>query len=423
MPGIRAGGFGGRAGPGSAPVPARAPAGRFAFVFSLRSDTARLFLHAQKMLYYLNQFRDALPALRIFQYITFRAFMGAGTAFLIALVLGPPMIRWLRALKYGQHIRDDDVMNHHRKKAGTPTMGGLLIIVSVLVSTLLWAVPTNGYIALALATMIFLGGIGFLDDWLKISRRNSKGLPARRKMALQVLWGLVVSAVLYAWPQSREFFTQLMLPFVKDPVIAHMWPWASALFVTMIITGSSNAVNLTDGLDGLAIGCSNAAALAYLALAYVAGNVIFASHLLVPYVPGSGELAVFCGCLAGAGLGFLWYNCHPAQVFMGDTGSLALGGSIAMVAIAIKQELLLVIVGGVFVMEAVSVILQVASFKLTGRRIFRVAPIHHHFEKVEKEKAVREGRDVEVVETMVTIRFWILAIIFALFGVATLKIR
>jgi phospho-N-acetylmuramoyl-pentapeptide-transferase len=182
-------------------------------------------------------------------------------------------------------------------------------------------------------------------------------------------------------------------------------------------------VNLTDGLDGLAIGCTTSSAMAYLALAYVAGHSIFASHLLVPYIAGSGELAVFCGCLAGAGLGFLWYNCHPAQVFMGDTGSLALGGSIAMVAIAIKQELLLVIVGGVFVIEAVSVILQVASFRLTGKRIFRITPIHHHFEKVEKEKAIREKRDVEVIETMVTIRFWILGIIFALIGVATLKIR
>ena len=361
--------------------------------------------------------------IRIFQYITFRAVMGAGTAFLIALILGPPMIRWLRALKYGQQIRDDAVMNHHAKKSGTPTMGGLLIIVSVLISTLLWAVPTNGYVALALCTMVFMGGIGFLDDWLKISKKNHKGLPARKKMGLQLLWGATVAGILYVWPDSHAHLTQLMLPFLKDPVIEHMWPLAAAIFVIVVIVGASNAVNLTDGLDGLAIGCTSISALAYLALAYVAGNVIFASHLLVPYIAGSGELAVFCGCLAGAGLGFLWYNCHPAQVFMGDTGSLALGGSIAMVAIAIKQELLLVIVGGVFVMEAASVIIQVASFKLTGKRVFRVAPIHHHFEKVEKEKAKLDGRDVEVVETMVTIRFWILAIIFALVGVATLKIR
>ncbi len=375
------------------------------------------------MFYYLQEFRDAVSWLRMFQYITFRALMGAGTAFLIALILGPPMIRWLRVLKFGQQIRNDDVMKHHGKKSGTPTMGGLLVIVSVLVSTLLWAVPTNGYVALALGTMIFMGGVGFLDDWLKIAKKNHKGLAGRKKILLQLLWGLVVAGILYAWPQSRIQMTQLMLPFVKEPVIEHMWPVAAVLFVVVVIVGSSNAVNLTDGLDGLAIGCTSISALAYLALAYVAGNVILSKHLLVPHVPGSGELAVFCGCLAGAGLGFLWYNCHPAQVFMGDTGSLALGGSIAMVAIAIKQELLLSIVGGVFVMEAASVILQVASFKLTGKRIFRVAPIHHHFEKIEKEKAIREGRDVEVIETMVTIRFWILAIIFALFGVATLKIR
>jgi phospho-N-acetylmuramoyl-pentapeptide-transferase len=197
----------------------------------------------------------------------------------------------------------------------------------------------------------------------------------------------------------------------------------ATLFIVVIVVGSTNAVNLTDGLDGLAIGCSNAAAAAYLALAYVAGNAIFASYLLVPHVRGTEELTVFCGCLLGAGMGFLWYNCHPAQMFMGDTGSLALGGSIASVAICIKQELLLIIVGGVFVMEAASVMLQVASFKLTGKRIFRCAPIHHHFEHVEKDKAKLEGRDIEVVETMVTTRFWILSIIFALIGVATLKIR
>jgi phospho-N-acetylmuramoyl-pentapeptide-transferase len=375
------------------------------------------------MFYFLHQFRDTFPALRLFQYITFRAVMGAGTAFLIALILGPPMIRWLRVLKFGQQIRDDDVMKHHGKKSGTPTMGGLLVIVSVVMSTLLWAVPTNGYVALTLCTLVFMGGVGFLDDWLKVSKRNHKGLAARKKMALQLFWGTVVAGVLYAWPDSRAHLTQMMLPFLKDPVIEHMWPAAAMIFVIVVIVGASNAVNLTDGLDGLAIGCTSISALAYLALSYVAGNIVFASHLLVPYIAGSGELAVFCGCLAGAGLGFLWYNCHPAQVFMGDTGSLALGGSIAMVAIAIKQELLLVIVGGIFVMEAASVILQVASFKLTGKRIFRVAPIHHHFEKIEKEKAIREGRDVEVIETMVTIRFWILAIIFGLIGVATLKIR
>lgn len=375
------------------------------------------------MFYFLCQLRDAFPTLRLFQYITFRAVMGAATAFAIALLIGPPVIRWLRAMKIRQLEADTRVTNDQKKKVGTPIMGGIIIIVSVLVSTLLWAVPTNGYVLLTLATMVFMGGVGFLDDWMKVSGRNKKGASARLKMALQLSWGAVVAAVLYAWPDSRAHLTQMMLPFLKDPVIQNMWPVAAIIFVIVVVVGASNAVNLTDGLDGLAIGCTSISALAYLALAYVAGNVILAKHLLVPYVPGSGELAVFCGCLAGAGLGFLWYNCHPAQIFMGDTGSLALGGAIAMVAISIKQELLLVIVGGVFVIEAVSVILQVASFKMTGKRIFLCAPIHHHFERIEKAKAEAEGRDVEVIETMITIRFWILAIIFALIGVATLKIR
>lgn len=377
------------------------------------------------MFYFLHLFQDDWSPLRMFQYVTFRAFMGAGTAFLFAVLLGPAMIRWLRFLKFGQHVRDDDIIKiiGHRKKAGTPTMGGLLIVAAVLVSTLLWAVPDNGYVLLTLATMLVMGAVGFLDDWKKIHRKNTKGLSARGKFALQIGWGLVVTAILYNWEPGRAHVAELMVPFLKTPVISDMGIVCSTLFVVVIIVGATNAVNLTDGLDGLAIGCSNAAALAYLALAYVAGHVIFASHLLVPYIRGAEELAVFCGCLLGAGLGFLWYNCHPAQMFMGDTGSLALGGSIAMVAIAIKQELLLIIVGGVFVMEAVSVILQVASFRLTGRRIFRCAPIHHHFEHIEKEKAKAQGRDEEVIETMVTIRFWILAIIFALLGVATLKIR
>jgi phospho-N-acetylmuramoyl-pentapeptide-transferase len=268
-----------------------------------------------------------------------------------------------------------------------------------------------------------MGFVGFLDDWMKVSGKNKKGISSRLKMALQLFWGAVVAVVLWAWPQSSAHFTQLIVPFFKDPVITQLWPWVAALFVIVIIVGATNAVNLTDGLDGLAIGCTSISSLAYLALAYIAGNAILAKHLLVHAVPGAGELAVFCGCLAGAGLGFLWYNCHPAQVFMGDTGSLALGGAIAMVAISIKQELLLVIVGGVFVIEAVSVILQVGSFKLTGKRIFLCAPIHHHFERTEKLKAKAEGRDIEVVETMITIRFWILAVICALAGLATLKIR
>ncbi len=375
------------------------------------------------MLYYLHFLTEEYSPLRIFRYVTFRALMGAGTAFFICLLFGPWMIERLRRLKIGQQVRTDEVLKAHGKKSGTPTMGGMLIILSVFVSSLLWAVPTNVYFILTLCTMVWMGGIGFIDDYLKVTKRNSKGLAGRYKLVLEVLWSLVVVAVLYAWPQSRAHVSELMIPFFKEAVVADMGIPLTVLFTTLVMVGATNAVNLTDGLDGLAIGCSNSAAAAYLALAYVAGNTVFARYLQLPYIAGSEELAVFCGCLLGAGLGFLWYNCHPAQVFMGDTGSLALGGSIAMIAIAIKQELLLVIVGGVFVMEAFSVILQVVSFQTTGKRIFRCSPIHHHFEMVEKEKARNEGRDIEVVETLVTIRFWILSIIFALIGVATLKIR
>lgn len=376
------------------------------------------------MLYFLHELTEFWAPLRLFRYITFRALMGAGTAFVITLLFGPLIIRWLRWLKVGQYVRDDAVLAHqHRKKSGTPTMGGVLIIAAVLLTTLLWADVRNVYVWLALGTMTAMGAIGFWDDYLKVSKKNAKGAPGRWKLALEIGWALIVVAVLYAWEPSRAHVAKLMLPFLKEPIVAQMaWP-ATALFITLVLVGAANAVNLTDGLDGLAIGCTNSASAAYLALAYVAGNAVAANYLLVPFVPGSGELAVFCGCLLGAGLGFLWFNCHPAKVFMGDTGSLALGGAIGMVAVAVKQELLLVIVGGVFVIEAASVIVQVASFKLTGKRIFRVAPIHHHFEQIEKERAAIEGRDVEVVETMVTIRFWILGIIFALIGVATLKIR
>ncbi|HMP76060.1 MAG TPA: phospho-N-acetylmuramoyl-pentapeptide-transferase [Kiritimatiellia bacterium] len=376
------------------------------------------------MLYFLHEQTELWAPLRIFRYITFRALMGAGTAFVLTLLLGPVIIRWLRWLKFGQYVRDDAVLAHqHRKKSGTPTMGGVLIIASVVVATVLWADPRNVYVWLALGTMLAMGAIGFWDDYLKVSKRNAKGAPGRIKLLLEIGWALLVVAALYAWEPSRAHVAKLMLPFLKDPFIANLGVLGVVIFITLVLVGSANAVNLTDGLDGLAIGCTNSAAAAYLALAYVAGNSLAANYLLVPFVPGSGELAVFCGCLLGAGLGFLWYNCHPARVFMGDTGSLALGGAIAMVAVAIKQELLLVIVGGVFVMEALSVMIQIASFKLTGKRVFRCAPIHHHFEHLEKERAAIEGRDVEVVETMVTIRFWILGIIFALIGVATLKIR
>jgi phospho-N-acetylmuramoyl-pentapeptide-transferase len=280
--------------------------------------------------------------------------------------------------------------------------------------------------------MLFMGGIGFWDDFLKLKAKNEErdgGLSARAKFALQIIWA--VGLVLFLWfdPEMRPLADRLMLPFMKNPLISSMTLAGSLIFMSIVIVGASNAVNLTDGLDGLAIGCANSVVLAYLILAYIAGHAVFAEYLQVPYVIGVGELTVFCGALLGAGLGFLWFNCHPAKIFMGDTGSLAIGGSIAVVSILIMQELLLLIVGGVFVIEAVSVIIQVFYFKYTrlkfgeGRRVFRRAPLHHHFEMLEKENAKKENRDVEVVETMITIRFWIISIIFALLGVATLKIR
>ncbi len=378
------------------------------------------------MFYYLHELMELFTPLRVFRYITFRALAGAATAFIICLVLGPMVIRFLWRLKIGQQVRKEEALplyQFHGKKAGTPTMGGFLIILAVTLSALLWAVP-NPFVLLTLATMIFMGGIGFADDYLKVTRKQSKGLSARAKLVLQTLWVAVVLAVLLAWPAMREHARQIMVPFLKNPIITAMPIAAVFCYLWFVMVGSTNAVNLTDGLDGLAIGTTNSVALAYVVMTYVSGHAKFADYLQVPFIPGSGELAVVCGCLLGAGLGFLWFNCHPARVFMGDTGSLALGGIIAMIAILIKQELTLIIVGGVFVMEALSVVLQVAYFKATGgRRIFKCAPLHHHFELLEKERAEAEHRDVEVVETMITIRFWILSIIFALLGVATLKIR
>jgi len=366
------------------------------------------------MFYYLYYLSNWMSGLRVFKYITVRALAGAATAFLLCVILGPWVIRTLRRLKIQQYVRKEEAPPLHvlhGGKEGTPTMGGILIIGSVTVSTLLWAIPTNMFILLTLLTFVFMGMVGFIDDYAKLKGKSAKGLSARAKFFLQVVWALLMGGALLLIPETRDQARQLMVPFIKGPVIQDMGVLVSIVFAAVIIVGASNAVNLTDGLDGLAIGCSSSVAIAYLVMAYVAGHKAFSEYLFLPHIPGSGELAVFCGCLLGAGLGFLWYNCHPAQFFMGDTGSLALGGGIAMVAILIKQELTLVIVGGVFVMEALSVILQVASFKLRGKRIFACAPIHHHFE-------MRKWS-----ETQVTIRFWILSILCALIGVATLKIR
>ncbi len=378
------------------------------------------------MLYYLHEWTDWFSPLRIFQYITFRAFAAAGTAFFISLLLGSPMIRLLRRMNVGQQVRKEEVpplYQFHGVKSGTPTMGGLLILAAVVVSTALWAVLTNGFVLIALSTFFYMGVVGFVDDYLKVSRRNVRGLGARYKLLLQAGWGVLIVVVLLHWSGTAEISRQLMVPFIKDPVIQNLGVAGVLLFVLLVLVGATNAVNLTDGLDGLAIGCSSSVAVAYLVMSYVAGHFVFAEYLQVPFVPGTGELSVFCGSLLGASLGFLWFNCYPAKVFMGDTGSLAVGGAVAIIAILINQELALIIVGGVFVIEAVSVLLQVASFKSRGRRLFKCSPIHHHFELLEKERADREGRPVTLVETTIVIRFWILSIIFALIGVATLKIR
>jgi phospho-N-acetylmuramoyl-pentapeptide-transferase len=351
----------------------------------------------------------------------------AGTAFLIGLILGPLMIRLLRRFKLGQPDRlsaSPEARKLHQGKAGTPTMGGVLIVISVVFSSLLWAVPGNRFVLLALAGTVFMGAIGFWDDYLKVRRKSRRGLSARFRLILQVAFCVALVLFLRSEDSTRILTDRIMLPFLKTPVLVNLSLAGALGFISLVIVGSANAVNLTDGLDGLAIGCTNAVSLAYLILAYIAGHVGLSRYLLVPYIPGSGELAVYCGALLGAGMGFLWYNCHPARVFMGDTGSLALGGGISIVAVLIQQEIALILVGGVFVIEALSVMIQVVGFKLSGgRRVFRCAPLHHHFEILGKERAIREGRDQDVVETMVTIRFWIVASLFALLGVASLKLR
>jgi phospho-N-acetylmuramoyl-pentapeptide-transferase len=369
------------------------------------------------MIYYLYQINElawSFTPLRVLKYVTVRTVAGAGTAFIISVIIGPYLIAALRRFKMGQIIRNAEapaLYEMHANKEGTPTMGGIIIIASITLSMLLWGALNNINTWLVLLTLFYMGLVGFWDDYRAISKKRSKGLRSRAKLVLQLLWTGVIVYVLNSMPESRVLLRQLMVPFLKEPLVNDMGLIVTFIFMVGVIVGCSNAVNLTDGLDGLAIGCSSSVALSYLIMSYVAGHAIFSGYLNVPYVPGSGELAVFCGCLMGSCLGFLWFNCHPAQVFMGDTGSLALGGSIAMVAVLIKQEVVLVIVGGVFVIEAMSVILQVMSFKLTGKRIFAMAPLHHHFELKKWS------------ETQVVVRFWILSIIFALLGILTLKMR
>jgi phospho-N-acetylmuramoyl-pentapeptide-transferase len=364
------------------------------------------------------------PVFRIFRYVTFRCAFASMTAMLIGLLIGPFVIGRLREFQIGQFIREDGPQSH-LKKGGTPTMGGVLICISILVPTLLWANLTNPYIWLVMFSTVAFGGIGFADDYIKVVKKRSLGLTSWQKLALQFLASGAIAVTLLILRSENSYSTRLMVPFVKklrpDLIIGallsypHLWPLAFVpfvLFVMLVITGSSNAVNITDGLDGLAIGCTIIAASALTVLTYVSGHVVFAEYLELQRMPMVTELTIFCGAMVGASIGFLWYNAHPAEVFMGDVGSLALGGAIGTVAVVIKQELLLPFIGGVFVMEIMSVILQVGSYKLrNGKRIFKMAPLHHHFELMGWS------------ESKVITRFWILALVFALFALTTLKLR
>jgi phospho-N-acetylmuramoyl-pentapeptide-transferase len=352
--------------------------------------------------------RNYVPAFNVFRYITFRGAMAIVTALLLSWLLGPAFIRTLRRLSVGQNIREVGPQAH-QVKAGTPTMGGLLILFAVVVPTLLWATLDNLYIWIAVLVTVAFGLVGFLDDYLKIKHRRNLGLTARTKLLLQVLAAAAMGLALLALPHDYRFDPTLTFPFAKKLVL-QLGPLYIP-FVVIVLVGASNAVNLTDGLDGLAIGTTIVAAATYAVFTYVAGNRVIAGYLQVSYVPGVGEVAVFCGALVGASLGFLWFNSHPAEVFMGDVGSLSLGAAIGSVAVLAKQEILLAVVGGVFVLEALSVIIQVTSFKLRGKRVFRMAPLHHHFEL--------SGW----AEPKVIVRFWILAILFALLSLSTLKLR
>jgi len=347
-------------------------------------------------------------AFNVFRYITFRTAMATMTALLVALLLGPSVIQKLRSSQIGQEIREEGPSSHQAKR-GTPTMGGLLIIIAVVTPTVLWADLTNTFVWILVVSMLSFGAIGLLDDYLKVSKRRSLGLTARSKFSLQVGFSLALGALLLWLARGGIFSTTLTVPFFKG--VSPDLGWFYPLFVVLVLAGAANAVNLTDGLDGLAIGSVLIASGAFAVMTYAAGNAIVAEYLGIPNVKGTGELTVFFGSVVGASLGFLWFNCHPAEVFMGDVGSMALGGALGTGAVLIKQEFLLVIVGGLFVIEALSVILQVGSFKLRGRRVFRMSPLHHHFELAGWS------------ETKVVIRFWIMAIIFALMALATLKLR
>ena len=377
------------------------------------------------MLYWLlySKLFHYFPPFRIFRYLTFRTAFASLTAMFTGLIIGPLVINRLRDFQIGQYIREEGP-KAHQKKAGTPTMGGVLIAISIIVPTLLWADLSNPYVWMAVLSTVAFAAIGFADDYTKVVHKRNLGLTARAKLGLQVLVSVLIAVTLIAMQNRGMYSTRLVVPFLKqfhpDLVVDRLvhnpdlWPLAFLPFIAFVvlsIVGATNAVNLTDGLDGLAIGCTLIAAGALTVLTYVSGHATFSTYLELPRMPQVGEVTIFCGAMVGASIGFLWYNAHPAEVFMGDVGSLALGGAIGTVAVIIKQELLLPFIGGIFVIEALSVILQVASYKLRKKRIIKMAPIHHHFELMGWS------------ESKIIVRFWIASLVFALFALTTLKLR
>lgn len=374
------------------------------------------WLFYEKLFHFFSPFR-------VFQYSTFRTGMASLTAMLLSLLLGPWLIRRLRKFQIGQHIREEGPQSH-QKKAGTPTMGGLLIVISIVLPTLLWSQLTEPAVWVALFGLVSFGAIGFCDDYLKALHKHNLGLLGRWKLILQVLASLIIGLVLLVMHARGIYATNINVPFFKNykpDLLINAWlhnPWTYGMafffffgFLILVLVGASNAVNLTDGLDGLAIGLMIVAALAMTSLSFLSGHAEFARYLELSRTPGASELTIFCGAMTGASLGFLWFNAHPAEVFMGDVGSLALGGGLGVVAVLLKQEILLLFIGGVYVIEAISVILQVGSFKLRGKRIFKMAPLHHHFEQLGWQ------------ESKVIIRFWIAGIVMALLALTTLKLR
>jgi phospho-N-acetylmuramoyl-pentapeptide-transferase len=379
-----------------------------------------LFWLLYEKIFHLDPF---FSPFRIFRFLTFRTAFASLTAMFMAMIIGPAVIRQLREFQIGQYIREEGP-KAHQKKAGTPTMGGVLITISIIVPTILWADLRNKFVWLVIMGTLAFGAIGFADDYLKIVHHRNLGLTGRTKLMLQFLTSIVIAVILVLMQARGEYSTHLIVPFFKNfrPDLAfaglehnpYLMPVAFLpfiAFVALVIVGSSNAVNLTDGLDGLAIGCTVIAAGALTVLTYVSGHAQFADYLELQRMPQVGELSIFCGAMVGAAIGFLWYNAHPAEIFMGDVGSLALGGAIGIVAVIIKQELLLPFIGGIFVIEALSVILQVGSYKLRKKRIFKMAPLHHHFELMGWS------------ESKIIVRFWIASLVFALFALTTLKLR